>query len=121
MLEWMWEEESGRRLRRLPETANPRADGAVTIADNDRDVRPVGEQAVLDEVRINDGGQLRRCRVRAASKPRSRASMRSATRHYARADVPGIIYGAGCDGFPGVDEYVDLDSPGSHACAGRDG
>jgi acetylornithine deacetylase/succinyl-diaminopimelate desuccinylase-like protein len=80
------------------------------MADNELDVRPAGEQPVLDEVRINDGWQLRRCRVRRASKPRSRASMRSATRHYARVDVPGIIDGAGCDGFHGVDEYVDLDS-----------
>jgi hypothetical protein len=29
---------------------------------------------------------------------------------HARVDVPGIIYDAGCDGFQGVDESVDLDS-----------
>ncbi len=30
--------------------------------------------------------------------------------HYAGAGIPGIIHGAGGDGFHGADEYVDLDS-----------
>ncbi len=30
--------------------------------------------------------------------------------HYAGAGMPGVIYGAGGDGFHGADEYVDLDS-----------
>jgi acetylornithine deacetylase/succinyl-diaminopimelate desuccinylase family protein len=30
--------------------------------------------------------------------------------HYARAGIPGVIYGPGGDGFHGPDEYVDLES-----------
>lgn len=30
--------------------------------------------------------------------------------HYAGVGIPGVIYGAGGDGFHGKDEYVDLDS-----------
>ena len=30
--------------------------------------------------------------------------------HYAGVGIPGVIYGAGGDGFHGTDEYVDLDS-----------
>jgi acetylornithine deacetylase/succinyl-diaminopimelate desuccinylase family protein len=30
--------------------------------------------------------------------------------HYAGAGIPGVIYGAGGEGFHGKDEYVDLDS-----------
>jgi hypothetical protein len=54
MVERTSEEESGR----LPETANPGSGlRAATMADSDLDVRPASEQAILDEVRIDDGWQ----------------------------------------------------------------
>ena len=54
MVERTSEEESGC----LPETANPGSGlRAATMADSDLDMRPASEQAILDEVRIDDGWQ----------------------------------------------------------------
>jgi hypothetical protein len=54
MVERTSEEESGR----FPETANPGSGlRAATMADSDLGMRPASEQAILDEVRIDDGWQ----------------------------------------------------------------
>jgi hypothetical protein len=83
----MVERTSEERSGRLPETANSGSGlRAATMADSDLDVRPASEQAILDEVRIDDGWQ----RLDRLDQTSTRAPLRDAAAELERfqADAP---------------------------------
>jgi len=81
----MVERTSEERSGRLPETANSGSGlRAATMADSDLDVRPASEQAILDEVRIDDGWQ----RLDRLDQTSTRAPLRDAAAELERFHAP---------------------------------
>jgi hypothetical protein len=79
--------------RRPPETANSAADErAATMAESDLDVRPASEQAVLDEVRIDDGWRALQEFSHLVGDSGCEDEARSVARITSRLDAWGIRY-----------------------------